>query len=523
MVNQPENSKHWFSLIMNSIDRAIITTNEKGLVTYMNPSAEKLTGWNQSDAYGKNLSLVFNVGDKENIQLLVSPEVSMLKGPNAICKKNTILLFPEKGKELNVNYSITNLIGNSGETIGFTVVFHDVTNERKLIDQLRCAEKTDVISELVSGIAHDFNNALTVINGNSEVLLSKLQKTDKLRYMVEEIYEAGNHAANITNQLMALSYQQKTKIRVFDLNTILNKLENLIYSIIGEDINIEILTSNDPLMIESDPVQIEQSIINLLVNAKDAMPLGGKISVRTANVELDIEFSKINAEIKPGRYAKLSISDTGIGISPLLKEKIFDPYFKTKEIGKSAGLGLSKVKNIVNQSRGYIFVDSKEGEGSTFVIYLPFVEKSPDIPKTGNILDNSDKTSREQVKLGFQETNAAKKWIMVVSGNDNVRELITVELQRLNHTVLAMPNGKESFKEYESLKDIVDIVFVEWILPDMAGCDCVEKILQINPCVSIVYLCDYIPVNEERIPPAASILLNPVISNDLKKIISEHK
>ena len=648
MVNQSENSEHWFSLIINSIDSAIITTNEKGLVTFMNPCAENLTGWNQSDAYGKNLSLVFNVDDKESIKPFVSPEIYIFKESNKLYKKNTIVLFPKKGKELYVNCSITKLNDNSGDAIGFTIVFHDVTNERKLIEQLRYAEKTEIIGKLVSGITHDFNNVLTVINGNSEVLLSKLQKTDPLRYMVEEISEAGKHAANITNQLMMISYHQKTKIRVFDLNSILYKLENLIYSIIGEDINIELYTSNDPLMIESDPVQIEQSIINLLVNAKDATPLGGRISVRTAKVELNIEFSKIHTEIIPGRYAKLSISDTGVGISPLLKEKIFDPFFTTKEIGKGAGLGLSRVKNIINQSGGYIFVYSKEGEGSTFVIYLPFVKKPPDIPETNgrrlplpkghetilvvddcegvrnfisreltrlgyniisarnaefatvqskyyknkinliitdvvmpdtdgfalvndlsqtrpdlevlfvsgypdeviakhgiskkkvnflekplnrydlaitvrNILDKRDKTLHEQIKTSFQETNAAKKWIMVVSGNDNVRELITVELQRLNHTVLVMPNGKESFKEYESLKDIVDIVFVEWKLPDMSGCDCVKKILQINSSVFIVYICDYIPVNEEKIPHTASILLNPVISSDLKKIISEHK
>ena len=247
-----------------------------------------------------------------------------------------------------------------------------------LQEQFRQSQKMEAVGRLAGGIAHDFNNLLTVIKGYSQLSLLDLKESDILWGNIQEIQKATQRAADLTRQLLAFSRRQILDLKVLDLNTLLKDLNKMLRRIIGEDIELVTLLAEDLGRVKIDPGQFEQMILNLAVNARDAMPSGGKLTIETSNVELDEEYARTHISVKPGSYVQLSISDTGVGMSFDIKEKVFEPFFTTKEKGKGTGLGLSTVYGIVKQSDGNIWVYSEPGHGTTFKIYLPRVEEKLD-------------------------------------------------------------------------------------------------------------------------------------------------
>lgn len=353
----------------------------------------------------------------------------------------------------------------------------DITERRQLEEQFRQSQKMEAIGQLASGIAHDFNNILTVILGNCDFLLNNVRPDDPLRREVEQIERAGARAASLTRQLLAFSRQQVLQPREVELNTIIMNLEKMLKRLIGED--IELLTILDPQLrpLKADPGQIEQVIMNLVVNARDAMPEGGKLTVETRNVYLDEVYVARHAAVTPGPYALLSISDTGIGMNNETLARIFEPFFTTKELGKGTGLGLATVHGIVTQSGGHIWVYSELGHGTVFKVYLPQLLQSTETAKNNTLPAAMVKGS---------ET------ILLVEDEELVREMTNRILRKYGYTVLQAGHGKEALRVCETYKDKINLLITDIIMPGgMNGHDLAQRLVSLHPEMKILYMSGY--------------------------------
>jgi CheY-like chemotaxis protein len=346
-----------------------------------------------------------------------------------------------------------------------------------LQEQLRQSQKMEAIGRLAGGIAHDFNNLLTIIKGYSQVSLLELKEGDPVKTNIEEIQTASNRAADLTKQLLAFSRRQIMEFNVIDLNTVLQDLRKMLQRIIGED--VELLTSfqEDLWRVRVDSGQINQVVMNLAVNAKDAMPQGGKLTLETANAELDEEYARKHVAVKPGSYVMLSASDTGIGMSPEVKERIFEPFFTTKERGKGTGLGLSTVYGIVKQSGGNIWVYSEEGKGTTFKIYLPREEEP---------------LSEMRVKPFLkEELTGGNETILVVEDDEEVRKLAVHILKKRGYKVLEATEGVEAISIGKKYKDPIHLLVTDVVMPKMNGQAVAEELSGVHPETKVLYMSGY--------------------------------
>ncbi len=284
----------------------------------------------------------------------------------------------------------------------------------------------EAIGRLAGGIAHDFNNLLTVITGYSDLLLTSAELPESARDMIQQIKKSGDRAASMTRQLLAFSRRQMLVPEIIDLNSLIDSLSEMLRRVIGEDIDLELLLDSNLGSVTADPGQVQQVLMNLVVNARDAMPLGGKLTIQTANVEWNEELGQRHPDSKPGPYSLLSVTDNGIGISPEIKEHLFEPFFTTKGVGKGTGLGLSTVYGIVKQSNGLVEVHSVPGQGASFRIYLPVGENL------------AKRRSREKV---VAKPATAQETILVVEDEEMVRSMTCTLLQRAGYTILEGKNG----------------------------------------------------------------------------------
>ena len=371
----------------------------------------------------------------------------------------------------------------TGKIVGLRGTIQDITDRKKaeqelvfLQEQLRQAQKMEAIGQMAGGIAHDFNNILTVINGRAEMALFKLREGDPLKTNVEEIKKASERAASLTQQLLAFSRRQILEFKVLDLNASLAELNRMLRRVIGEDIELITLPGENLGRVKTDPGQIEQVIVNLAVNARDAMPNGGKLILETANVELDEEYSRTHVGVKPSPYVMLSVTDTGGGMTPEVKDRIFDPFFTTKEKGKGTGLGLSTVYGIVKQSGGYIWVYSELGHGTVFKIYLPRVDEPVEPLEEG---------------VRWEETPRGKETILLVEDEGAVRRLAAEFLRKQGYTVLEAQHGDEAFFICRQHKDSIDLMVTDVVMPGMSGRELVEHLAPLRPGMKVLYMSGY--------------------------------
>lgn len=380
----------------------------------------------------------------------------------------------KSGREMPVEMS-THVFNLAGEEVALAVV-RDISRRRQLEEEFRQAQKMESIGRLAGGIAHDFNNLLTVINGYSSMLFQDTEPGDKSRSMLGNIIEAGERAARLTNQLLAFSRKQILKPEVMNLSTVVEEIQVMLRRLITEDIELVTNLSPDLKLVNSDRGQIEQVIINLVVNARDAMPEGGILTLETGNQTLDLSHQEIHYEVAPGEYVMLALSDTGTGIEPEVQEHIFEPFFTTKEKGKGTGLGLSTVHGIIRQSGGFIWMYSEPGEGTTFKIYLP-------------VTDSKIKASGKP--LAPTKSLTGSETILVVEDEIAVRDLAQDVLTNSGYTVLEALNGQDALEIYRTTNDRIDLVLTDVIMPHMSGKQLIEQIRDINPDLPVIYMSGY--------------------------------
>ncbi len=385
----------------------------------------------------------------------------------------------------------------NGQPVGMRGVNIDVSERKELEQQLRQAKKIEAIGQLAGGVAHDFNNLLTIINGYSDLALSQLKPDDPVRHHMKEIKKAGIRAAGLTRQLLAFSRKQVLQPRVVDLNEIVLDTEKMLCRLIGE--NIELRTVLDPALgnVKVDPGQIEQVIMNLVVNARDAMPRGGTLVITTSNVEAGAEFENTYINGKPGPYVMLAVSDDGIGMDSTTQEHIFEPFFTTKELGKGTGLGLPTVYGIVCQSGGGIRFDSHLGRGTTFKIYFPRVVQSSG--------------SAKETLLQAGNSLQGRETILLTEDDDAVRTLTRSVLETYGYHVLEAADAKAAFSVCESLSDRVDLLITDIVMPGRSGLELAHELERSQPELRILYMSGYTdsPLLQEEIFEHGTFLQKP--------------
>ena len=364
--------------------------------------------------------------------------------------------------------------GADGKALRMIGINRDITAQRSLEEQFRQSQKMEAVGRLAGGIAHDFNNLLTVITGYSDLLLSQIGGKTALGEEVAEIKRAAERAALLTQQLLAFSRRQVLQPRVIDLNEVVSHMERMLRRLIGEDVEFRIVLGEGLGSVKADPGQIEQVIVNLLVNARDAMPGGGELAIETSNVVLDKEFRRDHPSAAAGPYVCLAVVDTGMGMSAEVKAHIFEPFFTTKGKGKGTGLGLSTVYGIINQSIGHIAVDSNIGRGTTVRIFLPRVEDTPEVIPEASAAD-----------LYGGET------VLVVEDEDAVRGIVTRVLEESGYRVLWASDGNDGIHLFEENREAIDLLITDVVMPGMGGRELASRLEASRPGIKVLYMSGY--------------------------------
>lgn len=356
--------------------------------------------------------------------------------------------------------------------------FQDITDQRKLEEQLRQAQKMDAVGQLAGGIAHDFNNLLSVVLSYSSLLLTDLEQGSTVRADIEEIRKAGERASELTQQLLAFSRQQMLQPRVIDLNQIVTGLEKMLRRLLGEGVTLSLLTAHAVEPTLADPGQIEQVIVNLVINARDAMPTGGSLTLETSDVTVEQSYDHTLQGLPAGRYVMLAVTDTGTGMSEATRTRIFEPFYTTKDKSKGTGLGLSTAHGIVTQSGGYIRVYSELGVGSVFRVYLPQVDRELHVPVLA---------SEPPALVTLQGTET----ILVVEDEEQVRNIVRSILRRNGYNVLEAQNGGEAFLICEQYKAKIHLLLTDVVMPRMSGRELAERVGTMRPDMKVLYVSGY--------------------------------
>ncbi|WP_020470479.1 response regulator [Zavarzinella formosa] len=363
--------------------------------------------------------------------------------------------------------------GSIREWIG---VHTDVTEQKSLESQMLQAQKMEAFGQLAGGVAHDFNNLLTIISGYSEIMLGELDADNPMRESVTAICEAGEQAAGLTRQLLAFSRKTVLEPKVLNPNDVVRETQKLLRRLIGEDILLTAVLDPNVSKVKIDPGLLAQVLMNLAVNARDAMPMGGKLTIETSNVFLNEDYAARHVDCVPGSHVRLAVSDNGCGMPPAIRARIFEPFFTTKELGKGTGLGLATVFGIVKQSGGNINLYTEPGHGSTFKIYLPAFDEQPNSQSSGP-------TSRKV--LGGTET------ILVVEDEDAVRTIAVLALQTRGYKVLQAENGKKALRLVETHQGLIDLLVTDVVMPGMSGRELAEALIGQTPTLKVLFQSGY--------------------------------
>lgn len=465
----------WLRVTLFSIADGVITTEQNGRVNFMNPTAEAMTGYTASQGAGRPADETFQIIDEQTEEILENPILKIIRCGGSIETASGVILIATDRTRKPIDYCAAPIRDDARETTGVVLIFRDLTERVHLQEQLRQSQKMEAIGRLAGGVAHDFNNLLTVILGYCSLALSRAGVADRLRSELEEIHRAGERATALVGQLLAFSRKQVLQPHVLDLNDVISGADKLLRRVIGEDIDLVSTTRPELGHVLADAGQIEQIILNLAVNARDAMPNGGKLTIETANVDLDEGYARTHAEVSPGRYVLLAVSDTGHGMDNETQARIFEPFFTTKALGKGTGLGLSTVYGIVKQSAGHIWLYSEPGKGATFKVYLPRVDEP---------VETSETAAPPIESLHGSET------LLLAEDDAGVRELARSILEKYGYNVLTASSGPEAIAAVQRTNNIA-LLLTDVVMPQMSGRELAVGIEKLAPEVSVLYLSGY--------------------------------
>jgi PAS domain S-box-containing protein len=368
------------------------------------------------------------------------------------------------------------LRSSEGEILGVIGVALDITDRKHLTDQLRQSQKMQAVGELAGGVAHDFNNLLMVVKGHAELLLDRLPKASPLRSSIDQMQKAADRAASLTRQLLAFSRKQVLQPRVLDLNEVVSGMIKMVSRVIGEHIELSFLPCLELGSVMADPSQMEQVLLNLVVNARDAMPEGGKLTIETSNMELDPSLAVRHPGMEPGSYVMLTVSDTGCGMDARTQSRIFEPFFTTKGQGKGTGLGLATVYGVVKQTGGFIWVYSEVDQGTTFKIYLPLVAAE------------AEKAAIEKASSGPPPGNET---ILFVEDEESVRELVRDYLRANGYRVLEAVDGVQALETAAAHKGTIHLLITDVVMPRLSGRELATRLSSERPGLRVLYISGY--------------------------------
>ncbi|MFC1494688.1 PAS domain S-box protein [Thermodesulfobacteriota bacterium] len=411
------------------------------------------------------------------------------------------------------NYRVVSspIFDKNGEVTVAIEMVDDITERISLEAQLRQAQKMEAIGTLAGGVAHDFNNILTTIIGNADLMLMDIDTDNPLIEEIKEIKMAGERAATLTSQLLAFSRKQIVQPKILDLNDVLENIEKMLVRLIGENIEILMIPGSALWKVEIDPGQVEQVLMNLVINAKDAMPIGGKLTIETVNIDLDDNYFAGHGIVgnQTGSYVLMTVSDTGLGMEKEVQKNIFDPFYTTKERDKGTGLGLSTVYGIVKQNNGFIWLYSEPGQGSTFKIYLPRVKR------------DVKEMEKEQPPV---ENFSGSEIVLIVEDDTGIRKLAQKTLQAYGYSVLVAENGEDALRISKEHKEPIDLMITDVVMPKMGGKIIAERLHELRPQMKIIYMSGYTDdaiVNHGVLVPGHNYLEKPFSPVDLARKVRQ--
>jgi two-component system, cell cycle sensor histidine kinase and response regulator CckA len=461
----------FLNALLENSPLGILVLDAEHRVRLANPAFSRIFGYSQEEVLGRDPDDLISSGTPDLAEEIRRQSLEVLEGRTVHA---TTRRRRRDGENVEVELYAVPLI-EDGRLIGVYAIYEDTTERHRLEEQLRLSQKMEAIGQLAGGVAHDFNNLLTAILGYSDLLTGQLQESPALLEEVEEIQKAGERAAALTRQLLAFSRRQVLEPKILDLNEVVRNIQKMLGRLIGEDVELSTALADGLPSVRADAGQLEQVIMNLVVNARDAMPRGGRITVETSVVDLDESYVRRHASISPGSHVMLAVADTGVGMDAATRSRIFEPFFTTKG-KKGTGLGLATVYGIVKQSGGSIWVYSEPGKGTTFKIYLPPVEGSAPVVE-----------ARPLAAARARGTET----ILLVEDEDLVRTLSRSILQGHGYSVVEASTGAQALELADSYPGAIDLVLTDVVMPDMGAAELVPILRKVRPDARILYMSGY--------------------------------
>jgi two-component system cell cycle sensor histidine kinase/response regulator CckA len=499
-------SEERFGHLIQNLSDVITVVAVDGTMLYHSPSVERICGYRPSELLGKSLLDFIHPEDLASVRAVLQRLI--LDGGTAVPPD---FRFQRKDGSWVWLEAFANNLQNDAAVGGVVVTSRDVSARRALEEQVRQAQKMEAVGRLAGGIAHDFNNLLMVIRGYAEIVMEHTAAVPGVRQNAETIVRTAERAANLTRQLLTFTRKHVFTSQAIDLNALVGGLGDVLSGLVGEEIELGVKLDSRLSAISGDPGQIEQVIMNLVVNGRDAMPRGGRLELETANVDVQEVPTRTGVAVPPGKYVRLTVSDTGVGMDSDTQSHIFEPFFTTKSKEKGTGLGLSVVYNIVRGSGGHVWVNSEPGRGSSFHVYFPRVDSIPEQPLVP--------ASNDSARIGTET-------ILVAEDRPDLLWMICQYLQSLGYSVLEAKDGIEAATLAEQYKGTIDVLLTDVVMPGMRGPEVAKRLNSTRPDMKVIYMSGYTEggfdsCREEGFRPAASLLQKPFKLDHLAATIRE--